>query len=221
MEYIEILSWVTSGFYVLFPYVYHWGSGLKRIDENAPLVKRFVFVCMVVKVLVLWMNVMLTVDLESFVWMVPMSLFVADFLAGMVHLVGDVTEQKQFIRHHLEPTYMCGRSYLHHTFRSYVLVVMLLYFFEWSDFWVMTFMWTLQANETHVWLHAPASQAPYFIRGLQKVGLLMTGAMHKRHHVESHDRNFCTLNGWANGLVNIFAKVMFKIKRKWKLGDQR
>ena len=97
-----------------------------------------------------------------------------------------------------------------------MLVNVLLYVFPYfakNDFWIMTFMWTLQANETHVWLHCKPDQTSYLVGNYCKRGrLLMTPESHRRHHRDLHDRYFCTLNGWANFVVNIFANIMFRIK---------
>lgn len=207
--------------YFLFPYVYYFGCEIKKEPENASWIKQLIFFSMVLRVLILWIDMMATINLKSFVILLPISLFCADFIAGMVHLIGDVTDQKQFIKHHKNPTYMCDKTYLHHTFRSYVLINILLLFsyFNENNFWIMTFMWALQANETHVWLHC-FSDAPFFVKFLQRFGLLMTPESHRRHHRDSHDRYFCTLNGWANSFVNIFANKLYKIKANFEINKK-
>ncbi|AYV81585.1 MAG: hypothetical protein Harvfovirus43_7 [Harvfovirus sp.] len=212
MDDIILVAWVSALLFVCFPWVYHFGGKIKRA-ETAGYLKRFVFLIMVIRVIVLWVQTMIT--MESFLLYLPPSLYLADFIAGMVHLVGDVTDQGQFIKHHQMPTYMCDKTYLHHTYRSYFLVNILLLFFPYfseSNFWMTTFLFTVQANETHAWLHTRHDERPYFVKYLQKFGLLTTAESHRRHHRDEHSRYFCTLNGWANPLVNIFANILYTIK---------
>ena len=211
---------IASLLYFLFPHVYYWGGKLER-EETAPLIKQVLFWAMHIHLLVLWVRAITTQGFLLVV-LIPISLFVADFLAGMVHFLGDHTEQEQFINHHKEPTYMCGKSYLHHTFRSYVLALLVLLPTVWlpsplAHLSVMTAFFTVQANEHHVWLHCSPSKVPYLVTVLQGLGLLITAQTHRQHHYADHDAFYCTLNGWANHAVNHTSRA---IRHVWRVAPK-
>jgi hypothetical protein len=60
------------------------------------------------------------------------------------------------------------------------------------------------------------ARQPWWIRGLQKSGLLLSTSHHSRHHLGSHDYNYCLINGWADrtlGRLGLFRGLEWTIAR--------
>lgn len=140
--------------------------------------------------------------------------YCADLIVGCVHLTGDFFQLPQFIGHHTNPIYMASKSYVHHTFRSYTFsavllgAVQLLWGFRLPDYLLLTWLCTIQGNEVHAWLHT-SHDPPTWFKWLQQHGWLITRETHFHHHRDEYDRNFCTLNGWANSSLNCISIPLY------------
>lgn len=55
-------------------------------------------------------------------------------------------------------------------------------------------------NQLHAWAHSPAP--PKIVRGLQRLGLVLTPARHAQHHDGDHDRAYCVTTGLLNPLLD-------------------
>ena len=76
--------------------------------------------------------------------------------------------------------------------------------------WALAFMVTVLiggtlSNYAHGCLHRERN--PWFVAPLRRVRLLMTPRAHGVHHA-TLDRDFSTLNGWSNPLVNVLFRVL-------------
>lgn len=62
-------------------------------------------------------------------------------------------------------------------------------------------------NLFHKWAHQ--KNPPRFAKKLQKIGLILTPELHKKHH-RSYSESFCVTSGWLNPLldyINFFPKL--------------
>ncbi|KAI8476123.1 MAG: Kua-ubiquitin conjugating enzyme hybrid localization domain-containing protein [Monoraphidium minutum] len=58
------------------------------------------------------------------------------------------------------------------------------------------------SNLSHRWAHMLPAELPRPAAAAQAAGLLVSRAAHLRHHAGAHDRSFCILCGWCNGLLD-------------------
>jgi ubiquitin-conjugating enzyme E2 variant len=58
------------------------------------------------------------------------------------------------------------------------------------------------AQVIHAYTHLPASQVPRAVRWAQDHGLVLSRAVHARHHHATTDRDFAVVTGWCNPLVD-------------------
>lgn len=64
--------------------------------------------------------------IDTWLYSIPFllsAIYAADFMAGFVHFLGDVTQEYHFIYHHEDPLYMCSKSHVHHTAHSYMVAI--------------------------------------------------------------------------------------------------
>lgn len=59
---------------------------------------------------------------------------------------------------------------------------------------------TVATNQIHRWAHL--SRPPRLVAWLQRAGLLLSPAMHARHHEGAQDRAYCVTVGWCNPLLD-------------------
>jgi Lipid desaturase domain len=60
------------------------------------------------------------------------------------------------------------------------------------------------------------ARQPFWIRLLQKSGLLLSVRHHSQHHLGNHDYNYCIINGWADrtlGRLGLFRGLEWVIAR--------
>jgi hypothetical protein len=64
-----------------------------------------------------------------------------------------------------------------------------------------TLGWALAVtNELHAWAHAAAP--PPLVRRLQALGLVLSPAVHARHHDGRFDSHYCVTTGWLNPILD-------------------
>jgi ubiquitin-conjugating enzyme E2 variant len=59
-----------------------------------------------------------------------------------------------------------------------------------------TCLGVLFTNQCHKWAHMDKPPAPALF--LQRIGLILRGEEHKRHHTPPYNSHFCTASGWLN-----------------------
>lgn len=139
------------------------------------------------------------------------GIYVADFIAGFVHFLGDVTQEYHFIYHHEDPVYICGKSYVHHTIDSYKITVpiyLILNFFvsQYPVLWLLlqfVMIVAVQGNEFHHYAHCQKKEIGPIISFLQDYNLFISAKSHKNHHQPPYNKHYCTVTGWANPLLNL------------------
>lgn len=65
----------------------------------------------------------------------------------------------------------------------------------WSLIWVAG-----TANQTHKWAHAESP--PALVRGLQRLGVILSPRAHAQHHRGAHTHHYCISTGWLNGMLD-------------------
>lgn len=58
----------------------------------------------------------------------------------------------------------------------------------------------LMTNQIHKWAHTP--RPPAVIRGLQRLGVLMSAEHHRAHHHGAHTVRYCITTGWMNPILD-------------------
>lgn len=128
-----------------------------------------------------------------------------------------------FKNHHPRPNALGRRPFLVLVMPTMVLAlpsslaVNGLLLLGWMAEWALVILIALILGGTiaqyhHGVLHR--TKCAWWIRGLRRCRMLMTVADHEVHHA-SLDRDFTTLCGWSNPLVN----ALFRIGRRWRLLD--
>ena len=163
-------------------------------------------------------------DLVYSVWTLPVSglaLFSADVLTGLVHIVLDKHKPngylplldhiaRRFQDHHQTPQRIVLRSSRELLEQTAMFVPLPLSRWcyiqigESPNYIVTLFVFILSITSfcgqiTHRWSHAP--KRPVWVSWLQNHRFILDPATHHRHH-QDYDRDFCTLNGWGNVVVN-------------------
>jgi Lipid desaturase domain len=154
----------------------------------------------------------------------PIAVALADFIVGLVHALGDHFELAGPVGHHRCPAGVLRESWLA-TFSAgdvpyYLSGVLLL---VWAASWLaptaaafagVVIAITAFANVIHRFQHynTRIRSLPRIIDCLYRRRLLVDRAYHMAHHRPPHDRNFCVLTGWSEGLV---AAIMGSVNRRW------
>lgn len=73
-------------------------------------------------------------------------------------------------------------------------------------------------NLVHRWAHESAP--PRFVRALQRRGLVLSPAVHARHHQGRHDGWYCITSGWLNRPLDR-ALAAFSQPRGWRRAPRR
>ena len=131
---------------------------------------------------------------------ITLAYIAADFLSGMYHLVTDrgwniPSQLSQFNNHHERPWTM--------TFDWEPLLAGLPMILAgwWLSiaFLVWLGVFLSLAQVPHYYAHHPA---PRWIVFLQEADLILPVELHAAHHEPPHNKDFCVLSGWTNGLIN-------------------
>jgi hypothetical protein len=153
---------------------------------------------------------MLTAAMYSLLLVIS-ALYFGDLIAGFTHFVGDVTKEYHFMYHHINPVYIVNKSYVHHTAHSYLIALPFFGISCWLNIeypgtvWWMRLMMLIavQGNETHHYAHCHSKEVGSIVAWLQKYYLFIRRDLHLTgHHRYPYNKDFCTVNGWANNLLN-------------------
>ena len=149
------------------------------------------------------------------------SMFIADFISGIIHIYLDHSKIRfdgsliDFYRlgfqvHHLYPDFQWIMDPLYQphyeavtlfpivcfcsTINNLVFQSLLLYL-------ILYFCLLFQVG--HYWAHSiiHRKNVPWFVRKLQYLGIVIHPSIHQKHH-QTFDTNYCILNGWANFIFN-------------------
>jgi hypothetical protein len=159
-------------------------------------------------------------DTVFYILLLFSAIYIADFIAGFVHFLGDIIQDYHFIYHHKDPQYICTKSYVHHTINSYYLAIPIYItihlflgnyrlIFLWLQ--IVTLMAT-QGNEFHHYVHCQQKEIGPIIKFLQRHNLFISSWSHRNHHKPPYNKDFCTVTGWANTMLNKITVPISKTK---------
>ncbi len=133
-------------------------------------------------------------------------IWACDVIAGLVHWFGDTTELYFFTYHHKDSRYMTRQSYVHHTWETFALAMVLSYTvapaLRTTLIGLSIRLIASQANECHMWAHCTSREIPPLIKLLQDLTLVLSWRAHNSHHKPPHLKDYCVFNGWANPAMN-------------------
>ena len=152
------------------------------------------------------------------------SLWVTDPISGVLHVILDNPRSldvaalrglaEGFQRHHDNPAKiyempLYEHLYVMHLPLTIVFAVVAVIGHGHVHFVALCMVLALHLMQmAHLWAHLPAERVPAAVRGLQRVGLLLTKAKHDDHHTEPFDKNFCIMTGLANRPLNAVVGVV-------------
>jgi plasmanylethanolamine desaturase len=144
--------------------------------------------------------------------------FAADFVSGLVHWTADTWFSetmpvlgRRFLRpfrvHHINPDDFLRRGFVDcngdvamlttPVFAASLLVPVTTELGAAVALALASFATTmLPTNQVHQWAHTPAPPAP--VRCLQRIGVILSGEAHARHHQRPYVANYCIATGWCN-----------------------
>ena len=172
-----------------------------------------------------------------FRWWTPLlvlaALLLADFSSGIVHWGADTwgSERmpvlgrrflKPFRIHHLNPDDILRRGFVDLNGDVALLGLPLLaggLLIPLSDaagrvatvFCVALGACALPTNQIHQWAHR--SEAPPWVRWLQRQGLILSRERHARHHAAPYTTHYCITTGWCNPVLA--ATGFFPTLERW------
>ena len=162
---------------------------------------------------------------------VALGMLGADLVSGLVHwgfdtwgaldtpVVGRLAI-RAFRHHHIDPTAMLHHDFVetngHNITLSLTLTVGGLSLVPAAHasqgarfgglFLVVMAVFVSFTSQIHKWAHTP--NPPWFVRTLQRLGLLLSPEHHVAHHEAPHVRNYCTTVGWVDHVF--FASRFFE-----------
>ena len=195
-------------------------------------------------------NMVMTFDpaiADQLYWLMPAGVFagllVADFSAGMVHWLADNFGDEDmpvlgamFIRpfreHHTDPKGITRHDFIEVNGNN--CIVLLLFGFPvlllvpdtglvgaFFEVVLLThFLGIFATNQIHKWSHM--DNPPLVVRGMMKVGLIMSVDHHNVHHTIPHDRYYCITTGWMNPILeklDFFPRLERFIRAYWPWAD--
>ena len=153
----------------------------------------------------------------------------ADLMTGTVHWFCDsfFSEKTPFIgpiiiasfrEHHTHPQLFTQDKFIEQDTTSFfVLLVPLILAVDPRSSTISDYLWhctliglsvgAFGTNLFHKWAHQ--KNPPQFAKKLQKLGLILTPELHKKHH-RSYSESYCVTSGWLNPLldyINFFPKL--------------
>jgi len=153
----------------------------------------------------------------------------ADLMTGTVHWFCDsfFSEKTPFIgpliiasfrEHHTHPKLFTQDKFIEQDTTSFfVLLVPLILAVDPRSSTISDYLWhctliglsigAFGTNLFHKWAHQKSP--PQFAKKLQKLGLILTPELHKKHH-RSYSESYCVTSGWLNPLldyINFFPKL--------------
>ena len=140
----------------------------------------------------------------------------ADLASGLVHWFCDNFFEEDspligplliypFREHHRDPEGMTRHGFLELTGNSCLAMIPALAAAAWwrdslgafSEATVVFLCLALFAtNQFHKWAHSPT--VPAVVLALQRCGVILSPAHHRRHHEQGHSGAYCITNGWMS-----------------------
>ena len=190
----------------------------------------FVSICLLTTLLVQTIRNQLTEELIIFsIIFFVLGYALADLMTGTVHWFCDsfFSEKTPFVgpliiasfrEHHTHPQLFTQDKFIEQDTTSFfVLLVPLILAVDPRSLTISDYLWhctliglsigTFGTNLFHKWAHQ--KNPPQFAKKLQKLGLILTPELHKKHH-RSYSESYCVTSGWLNPLldyINFFPKL--------------
>ena len=159
-------------------------------------------------------------------WFVPLALLLgwlaADLFSGLVHWAldsfGSVRTPllgpafiRPFREHHADPGGMTRHDFVEVNGASCLgCLPLLLYSFFLEGFAHAVLLFTctgiLFTNQCHKWAHS--ERPPSAARFLQRLGLVLSGEEHVKHHTPPFNTHFCTASGWLNRPLDLVLRAL-------------
>lgn len=151
-----------------------------------------------------------------------------DFLSGMFHWAGDTwgsvhwpvigpTVLRTFREHHVDPEAITRHDVIEVNATSCMIAIPWLAWGLWGNaslfgqaFAAAIGLSAVLTNQIHSWAHRPSN--PWWIRALQKSGLILSPEGHALHHEKPFLDHYCITTGWLN---KPFARIGFFRGLEW------
>lgn len=143
------------------------------------------------------------------------TVFMADFISGLVHwledayarpdmkLVGRIAEEN--LRHHAKPREFLKKSWWESSSDLLLIGLMVILasllthtFSLWLLFFVLL---TINANQIHKWSHQGPRENPRIVTWLQKNKILQTAREHAKHHSGEKNTHYCVITNYLNPVL--------------------
>ena len=143
-----------------------------------------------------------------------LSLFLADFISGLVHWGADTWGSSRwpvlgpallrpFREHHVDPLSITRHDFIERNGDNALLCIpllVLLYFIPAQGMLlsvkisVLTLALSLAlTNQIHCWAHQKTR--PRFVTAIKNAGVILSPRVHKKHHEKKYDKNYCITTG--------------------------
>jgi plasmanylethanolamine desaturase len=165
---------------------------------------------------------------------VLLGLFAADFVSGLLHWIGDTWGSEhstgigaRFIRpfrfHHAHPLDMLKSHFFTTNGDTalgtlpFLLLPFVLPLGHPIGLLAAVFFWTLGAlgmwtSQFHQWAHMKSP--PRIVAWLQRRGLILSAAHHRRHHKAPFAKHYCITTGWCNPVLE---RIRFFPALEWAI----
>ncbi|NRA68840.1 MAG: hypothetical protein HRU19_30435 [Pseudobacteriovorax sp.] len=160
--------------------------------------------------------------LYSMIYLLPIALFCADLLSGMIHWICDSFGSSDtylwgaivepFRSHHKDPSNIVKIPLSENLGVSCLLGSLLLsaitildetfHHDQWTCFLILFIVLSVLSNLFHRWAHISIKNRPPWLRLLQRLRIAISPEEHLVHHRTPHRNNYCIMCGWANILTN-------------------
>lgn len=147
----------------------------------------------------------------------------ADLASGIVHWAGDTLGDasvpilgkaliQPFREHHIHPKDLARHDFIETNGSNCLVVTVPLglgvaflpgvigWQFAVCSFLCSLSLFTVATNQFHKWAHT--DNPPWWVRALQKSGLILSPEHHDVHHTMPHHQHYCITVGWLNPLLN-------------------
>jgi plasmanylethanolamine desaturase len=161
-------------------------------------------------------------------WLLPIAILSAliatDFLSGFVHWLADTYGDSStpvlgpnfiqpFREHHDDQLAITRHDFVETNGNNCIIALPFLMASCWlpvdsendlslfaTPFLLFIAVFGLATNQIHKWAHQ--EQAPFLVRILQRLRLVLPKEHHAGHHAKPFTENYCITNGWMNAPLN-------------------
>jgi ubiquitin-conjugating enzyme E2 variant len=182
--------------------------------------------------------------------LIAVGYFLTDFISGFVHWAGDTLGSestpivgKHFVTpfrfHHVDQKDITRHDFIETNGNNCILSVGLMihvgvlmpsepgFFFYYGALMFSIALFTLGTNQFHKWAHAEPETLPAYVRGLQRMGLILSPEHHKTHHTAPFETYYCITHGMLNPLLarlkffRRMERLVARFKPHWLYLDER